>query len=123
MTITFLPCIFLQTNIDPLTQHISIRRDQIMDDIEITILSRELPDRLLLFRNIVHDPQVGAAVSVLRDSIRHSDAFSNAVHDACVIPGKADDLIATCINDKLVTGSGVVDQYDTLLAGPKQTPQ
>ena len=93
-------------------------REQIIDDIEITILSRELPDRLLLFRNIVHDPQVGAAVAVLRESILHSDTFSNTVHDTCVLPGIPDEIIASCINDKLVAGNNVVDRYDTLLSSP-----
>lgn len=99
---------------------LKIIREQIVDDIEITILSRELPDRLLLFRNIVHDPQVGAAVAVLRESILHSDTFSNLVHDTCVVPGVQDEVIASCINDKLVAGSGVVDRYDTLLSPPKK---
>jgi hypothetical protein len=89
-----------------------------VDDIEITILSRELPDRLLLFRNIVHDPQVGAAVAVLKESIIHSDAFSNNIHDTCVAPGRSDDTIANCINDKILAGSGVPDRYESLLSPP-----
>ena len=93
-------------------------REQVIDDIEITILSRELPDRLLLFRNIVHDPQVNVAVGVLKESIIASDAFSNSVHDTCVVPGKSDDLIASCINDKIVEGSGVKSKYETLLSAP-----
>jgi hypothetical protein len=94
-----------------------------VDDIEITILSRELPDRLLLFRNIVHDPQVGAAVAVLKESIIHSDAFSNSIHDTCVIPGKSDDTIANCINDKILAGSGVADRYEGLLSAPAPPPE
>ena len=89
-----------------------------IDDIEITILSRELPDRLLLFRNIVHDPQVSVAVTVLKESIIASDLFSNTVHDACVLPGASDDVIASCINDKIVTGSGSKSTYETLLSAP-----
>ena len=88
-----------------------------IDDIEITILSRELPDRLLLFRNIVHDPQVSVAVTVLKESIIASDIFSNAVHDACVIPGTADERIAECINDKVAEGSAVKSKYEAMLSG------
>ena len=92
-----------------------IYREQVIDDIEITILSRELPDRLLLFRNIVHDPQVSVAVKVLKESIISSDIFSNAVHDACVIPGTPDERIAECINDKITEGSAVRSKYEALL--------
>lgn len=33
------------------------------DDLEVTLLGRELPDRLLLFRNVMRDPQVHHALS------------------------------------------------------------
>ena len=33
-------------------------KEQIMNDLELTILSREFPDRLLLFKNVIRDPQV-----------------------------------------------------------------
>ena len=57
-------------------------------------------------------------MAVLRESILHSDTFSNTVHDTCVLPGIPDEIIASCIDDKLVAGSNVVDRYDTLLASP-----
>jgi hypothetical protein len=41
-------------------------KEAIVDDIELAILSRELPDRLLLFKNIVKDPQVRVAAALVR---------------------------------------------------------
>ena len=89
-----------------------------IDDIEITILSRELPDRLLLYRNIVHDPQVGAAAAVLKESILNSDQFSNKIHDTCVIDGVTDEGISSCIESQIIAGNPVKDRYQVLLSAP-----
>lgn len=97
-------------------------REFVINDIEITILSRELPDRLLLFRNVITDPQVGKAVDILKSSILKSDISSNKIHETCVATEKTDLGIATCINDKLLSSSkdvDVGDQYDSLLSSPR----
>jgi carboxyl-terminal processing protease len=41
-------------------------KDDIVNDIELAILSREFPNRLLFYRNLQHDPQVIEAVKVLQ---------------------------------------------------------
>mmetsp|Transcript_19059 Transcript_19059/g.18390 ORF Transcript_19059/g.18390 Transcript_19059/m.18390 type:complete len:1062 (-) Transcript_19059:391-3576(-) len=96
-------------------------REFVINDIEITILSRELPDRLLLFRNVITDPQVGKAVDILKSSIANSDVNSNNIHTTCVTTEKTDLGIANCINDKILTSAQVTnnDQYDTLLSSPR----
>jgi hypothetical protein len=94
----------------------------VINDIEITILSRELPDRLLLFRNVITDPQVGKAVDILKSSIANSDINSNKIHTLCTTTEKTDLGIANCINDKILTSAQVNennDPYDTLLSSPR----
>jgi hypothetical protein len=41
-------------------------REAVTDDLELVLLVRELPDRLLLFKNIVKDPQVRVAAALVK---------------------------------------------------------
>ena len=46
-------------------------RQPILDDIELSVLSRVLPDRLVLQYSIFKDAQVREAVSLLRDRAKY----------------------------------------------------
>lgn len=46
---------------------LSKHREDVLDDIELALLSREFPDRLLFYRNVLRDPQVQAAVKIALD--------------------------------------------------------
>lgn len=41
------------------------RRDAVVNDIEFALYSRELPDRIMIYKNVVQDPQVAAAVQII----------------------------------------------------------
>ena len=50
---------------------LDLHRTEITNDMELSLLSRELPDRLLLQTNVVRDSQVKAAADLLKDKPKY----------------------------------------------------
>ena len=42
-------------------------KDDIVNDLELAILSREFPNRLLYYRNAMRDPQIQETVKILKN--------------------------------------------------------
>lgn len=53
---------------DSISKDMVASKDLIVEDLEIGILSRELPDRLLMYKAVSKDPQVAAAKALLVDT-------------------------------------------------------
>jgi carboxyl-terminal processing protease len=85
-------------------------KDYVVDSIELSLLSRELPDRLLLYRNAVTDPQVDIARRVLTGSM--SSAANAAKTPSLTIASTAEGADGS--------PSGVTTGISTVQAIPKE---
>ena len=51
-------------------------KPNILNDIELSLLSREFPDKLVLYKSLLNDPQLLSAIDLLKDKQRYHAILS-----------------------------------------------
>ena len=51
-------------------------KPNILNDIELSLLSREVPDKLVLYKSLLNDPQLLSAIDLLKDKQRYHAILS-----------------------------------------------
>ena len=51
-------------------------KPNILNDIELSLLSREFPDKLVLYQSLLNDPQLLSAIDLLKDKQRYHAILS-----------------------------------------------
>lgn len=97
-----------------------INKNAIVEDLKFTLLSRELPDRVMIYKNIVTDPQVKYSVNLINNAINNDIKGSNSIDLGRSAELVLDSSSSSKSSDSDSTRSSVNEDslYNKLLQGP-----